>query len=581
MDEQKYFSLPEGATLKEKYRIDAVLGRGGFGITYRGTETNIGLRIAIKEYYPYGSVLRDTAQSPEVTPKPDEHSRRTFEEGKRVFLEEARRLAMCDHIASVVGVRDYFEDNGTAYIVMEYLDGVTLKAHMKDGAKMDAARLCGMMIPLLRDLQKIHETGLVHRDISPDNIMLVGGKTLRLMDFGAARAFAERGDNQHSMTVMLKQGYAPIEQYARHGDQGPWTDVYAMAATIYACLTGREPDPSVDRIIQDRLPLPSETGVNIPRRLEQVIMKNLSVQAGERCQSAGEMARELENALEYSLVPPPDPAPAPPWRKMAIAAAAAAVLGAAVLIAPRVMRPAEDTTSVMSTKSPVAIPTEAPTAVPTEAPTAVPTEAPTAVPTEAPTAVPTEAPTAVPTEAPTAVPTEAPTAVPTEAPTEAPTPEPTAEPRVSADTVFIASASSVYQLKYNNEYTVGADMAVDGDLRTAWNEGAEGRGIGEWIELRPTDGKKRVYDGFTIANGFQYHDYRKGDRWSKNNRVETLGVYADGAYIGSYPVSDVYDGYDTVYFDKPVYAGTLRFVIEDTVFDADFGDTCISEIRPF
>ena len=179
------------------------------------------------------------------------------------------------------------------------------------------------------------------------------------------------------------------------------------------------------------------------------------------------------------------------------------------------------------------------------------------------------------------MPTEAPTAVPTKAPTEAPTPEPTAEPRVSADTVFIASASSVYQLKYNNEYTVGADMAVDGDLRTAWNEGAEGRGIGEWIELRPTDGKKRVYDGFTIANGFQYHDYRKGDRWSKNNRVETLSVYADGVYAGTYAVSDVYDGYDTVYFDKPVYAGTLRFVIEDTVFDADFGDTCISEIRPF
>lgn len=144
------------------------------------------------------------------------------------------------------------------------------------------------------------------------------------------------------------------------------------------------------------------------------------------------------------------------------------------------------------------------------------------------------------------------TIVITPAPTATPKPTPTVL-SVTDNTVFKAKASSVYKLKYNNEYTVGAHMAVDGRLQTAWNEGASGTGIGEWIRLTPADGKEYTYNGFRIANGFQYHTYHKGDRWKKNNRVASLIVYADGTkYIGTYSIADRYDGYETIYFNTPV-----------------------------
>lgn len=169
------------------------------------------------------------------------------------------------------------------------------------------------------------------------------------------------------------------------------------------------------------------------------------------------------------------------------------------------------------------------------------------------------------------------------------TPVPTATPKptpatlaVKDNTVFTAKASSVYKLKYNNEYTVGADMAVDGRLKTAWNEGADGTGIGEWIRLTPADGKEYTYKGFKIANGFQYHTYHKGDRWKKNNRVASLKVYADGTkYIGTYSIEDRYDGYETIYFDTPVKCSYLVFEIASAWEGKNFSDTCISELRPF
>lgn len=167
------------------------------------------------------------------------------------------------------------------------------------------------------------------------------------------------------------------------------------------------------------------------------------------------------------------------------------------------------------------------------------------------------------------------------APTASPVPTP-AELSVTDSTAFMATASSVYRLKYNREYTVGADMAVDGKLQTAWNEGADGAGIGEWIQLTPYDGRRYTYNGFKIANGFQYHTYHKGDRWAKNNRVSALAVYADGNnYIGTYTIPDRYDGYDTIYFNSPVTCYSLRFQIVSVWKGNQFTDTCISEIRPF
>lgn len=149
-------------------------------------------------------------------------------------------------------------------------------------------------------------------------------------------------------------------------------------------------------------------------------------------------------------------------------------------------------------------------------------------------------------------------------------------------TQFIAYASSTYQLKNNTgDYSVDANMVVDGNLNTAWNEGASGTGIGEWITLQPSDGIQRTYTGFMIANGFQYHSYHKGDRWIKNNRVSSLAVYADKHYIGTFDILDLYDGYQTVAFPEPVYCLSLKFEIKGVVNGVEFSDTCISELRPY
>lgn len=156
------------------------------------------------------------------------------------------------------------------------------------------------------------------------------------------------------------------------------------------------------------------------------------------------------------------------------------------------------------------------------------------------------------------------------------------EPYVPEYMPYIAFASSEYQLKYNTEYTVGADMAVDGDLTTAWNEGAPGNGIGEWIRLFPADGGRYTYQGYKIANGFQYHDYWKGDRWVKNNRVQYLLVLNDmGMVVGHHRIEDIASGCQIIYFDEPVSTSYLEFRIA-AVWEGDkFSETCISEIQPF
>lgn len=165
------------------------------------------------------------------------------------------------------------------------------------------------------------------------------------------------------------------------------------------------------------------------------------------------------------------------------------------------------------------------------------------------------------------------------------TPAPTSTTSIRSvpiDAVFSAKDSSEYKLKYNTEYTVGADMAVDNNLETAWNEGAKGIGIGEWIRVEPSNGERYTYRGFRIANGFQYHEYHKGDRWKKNNRVAELNVYADGIkLIGTFKIDDMYDGYQDVNFVEPVDCDYLVFEIKDVWKGADFSDTCISEIRPY
>lgn len=276
--------IKPGTVLKEKYMIGRALGEGGFGITYIGRDLTLDMRIAVKEFYPSGYAHRNHNYANEVT-LTQSNSGLDFEKDMQRFLNEARTLAKFSEEPGVVGVRDFFRENGTAYIVMEYLDGITLKNYLKTHGTIPADKLFEMLDPVMASLNLIHAQGLIHRDISPDNIMVLKNGKLKLLDFGAAREV----NSDKSLSVVLKHGYAPEEQYRSKGQQGPWTDVYAMCATIYKCLTGITPPESLERAYDDELQAPSKLGIPISRTQEAALLKGLCVRVGDRIQSVNEL----------------------------------------------------------------------------------------------------------------------------------------------------------------------------------------------------------------------------------------------------------------------------------------------------
>ena len=282
--------LPRGTLLNGKYEIETVIGAGGFGITYKGHDRLLDIAVAVKEYYPNGYANRYAPAGLSVSIS-EGNNTKYFIEWKDKFLNEARVLAKFSNVPGIVTVRDYFEENDTAYIVMEYLDGINLKRYVKKNGPFGAEEIGQKMIPLLNSLNKIHSKNLIHRDISPENIMLMPDGTLKLYDFGAARDFANQSGK--SMSILLKPGYAPEEQYRSRGKQGPYTDVYALCATMYYCVTGTVPDESVQRVFKDEIKSPSELGVSIPAYIENAIMKGMRIRAEERYQDAAALALAL------------------------------------------------------------------------------------------------------------------------------------------------------------------------------------------------------------------------------------------------------------------------------------------------
>ena len=286
--------LPAGTMLRDRYFIGTALGEGGFGITYAGFDTMLNRKVAIKEYYPNGFVSRTNTVSNSVVSSTDQSSKEFFEKGRRRFLDEARVLAEFSGTGGVVNVLDCFEANNTVYIVMEFLEGCTLKHYLASSGKLSVKDTFDLLMPVMNALKKIHRKGLIHRDISPDNIMLTHdeeGSSVRLIDFGAARNVTS-ADNK-SLTVILKRGFAPMEQYTSTEKQGAWTDVYALCATIYVCITGVTPPAAPDRLYNDTLKAPSALGVAIDPHTESVIMKGLSIVAAARYQSVDELLDDL------------------------------------------------------------------------------------------------------------------------------------------------------------------------------------------------------------------------------------------------------------------------------------------------
>lgn len=289
-------SLRPFTKLNGKYLVGKVIGEGGFGITYIGFNMETDLPVAIKEYFPSELATRDTTQGNVITIFSGE-ARDLYRDGLEKYLREARNLSMFSDLPGIVTVKDFFYENETAYIIMEYINGITLKQHLtKVGGRMKQNEVIKMMKPVLESMNKIHEVGIIHRDISPDNIMITKNKQIKLTDFGAARVF-DTEDNK-SITVVLKRGYAPEEQYRAKGNQGPWTDVYALCATMYRMITGVTLQEALERIIEDNVEPVSKYDPNIWPETEYAIMKGLSLRAQDRFQTVN----ELIDALYYSVL---------------------------------------------------------------------------------------------------------------------------------------------------------------------------------------------------------------------------------------------------------------------------------------
>ena len=301
------YHLPPGTVLYGKYLIGRVLGEGGFGITYVGRDLNLDLKIAVKEYYPGGVVTRDCARDLLVRSYTGQREN-LYRDGLEKFINEARRLAKFWGMPGIVSVKDYFQENKTAYIVMEFAEGRTLKEILKNAplSRLPAGQVFEMMRPVMDALETVHSEGIIHRDISPDNLMVDPKGRVRLLDFGAARSFMAAGEK--SLSVVLKPGYAPAEQYRSRGNQGPWTDVYGLCATMYRAITGQAPEESLDRLESDTLKKPSQMGIAIEPRQEEALMKGLAVPAKERFQSAGELRDALYTPSDSEGDPKPQKA---------------------------------------------------------------------------------------------------------------------------------------------------------------------------------------------------------------------------------------------------------------------------------
>ena len=280
--------LPLGSQLRGSngtlYQVGAAKGQGGFGITYAAMDMMKGQRVAIKEYFP----ARCASRGRDFRVYPLAGQQQIFLGGMRSFLEEGMMLSAVCALESVVSVRDYFEANNTAYIVMEYVDGIPLHEVLRRNGPMKAEDLMPKLPRLLSDLETMHKARVIHRDISPDNIILMPDGKLKLLDFGSARSVQDG----KSMTVMLKTGFSPVEQYQSRG-QDAYTDVYALAATIYYCLTGVVPPSAVNRLDKDTLVGPNQHGAKLTDQQEKALLEGMNVQPKHRPQSMQAFADKL------------------------------------------------------------------------------------------------------------------------------------------------------------------------------------------------------------------------------------------------------------------------------------------------
>lgn len=353
-----------GAILNERYVIGRALGHGGFSVTYLAWDALLLHKVAIKEYLPSEYATRRPGESRLTifSGKEGEY----FQFGKEKFLDEAKRLSAFQNEDGIVHVYDCFSANETAYLVMEYLDGITLSEYLKKEAavspqgRIAPEKAIALLTPVMLSLQRVHDSGMIHRDIAPDNIMILKDGGVRLIDFGAARHAVH--DCGKSMTVIIKDGYSPEEQYNSHSVQGPAADVYALSATLYQMVTGITPPGAIERgeyqqkHKRDMLPPPSKFNKAVTKAQDTALLNGMALHTQDRTQSVAELYEELTAQTPVRRVQETIRKRSsfswPLWAKIAAGVLAAAIVAGGVLLylnrKPKTDAAAEDGSYVLS-----------------------------------------------------------------------------------------------------------------------------------------------------------------------------------------------------------------------------------------
>lgn len=295
--------MQPGSYLANRYLIGKVIGFGGFGVTYIAWDTTLKIRVAIKEYLPSEFATRAVGQT-QVTIFSGNKAEQ-FNDGMKKFLDEAQRLKKFQDEPGIVRIYDSFEENNTAYIVMEYLDGETLTSYLEHKGKIPVGDAITMLTPIFKSLENVHKVGIIHRDIAPDNIMITKDNHVKLIDFGAARYATT--SHSRSLTVIIKAGYSPEEQYRSRGEQGPHTDVYALAAVLYRMITGITPPDAMERKAyletrkKDSL-IPPSKSCKITKSQENAILNAMNIRIEDRTKTTDEFFKQLTSKTPVQLV---------------------------------------------------------------------------------------------------------------------------------------------------------------------------------------------------------------------------------------------------------------------------------------
>lgn len=291
---QPIYALPSHYLLHGRYIIGKILGQGGFGITYLAWDRLLDMKVAVKEYFPMGMVTRDAGASTELLWSAAQSDHALRQKGYDSFLKEARKMAKIDEIPSIVRVRDVFLENETAYIAMDFVEGITLKEFLLKNGALPFGECVRLLRPIMEGLGTVHAQKIIHRDISPDNIMIRKDGRVMLLDLGAAKDMTDvKGQKSQ---LVAKNGFSPMEQYVQNKAIGAWTDVYALCATIYYCVTGKVAPAALERLEDEELEYPQGADERISESEKAVLRDGMKVKPEERIFNVEELLRRLDEA---------------------------------------------------------------------------------------------------------------------------------------------------------------------------------------------------------------------------------------------------------------------------------------------